>query len=255
MNVKVVVPLTKKQNSNHTQNDVFLWFFESANIYLMDNHRLAFWCWLNGGVHKGDFGKCAFVHIDDHFDCCLFNVNEMMAEIEKNKLFFYQEIDNFRENENGLMDQDGVAFKTFNWANYLVPAIYKGFFDNGKLYFFVPSYSGKLFAPENGDIYKLNDKVSYTHYDKKNLSDLEIVLQKENNIILNIDFDYFEEFLDEPMLIKKYFSLINKYKVKIKLMTVALTPNPNGDWSKSEKILKIFFNVFGLNIPIPLAIN
>lgn len=64
------------------QTDNVLCHFEKQNIYIMDNHRLALWCWINE-IDKKDYGKYALIHIDDYFDC---GAKETIIEQMMNKL-------------------------------------------------------------------------------------------------------------------------------------------------------------------------
>ena len=72
----------------------------------------------------------------------------------------------------------------------------------------------------------------------------------EKNIVLNIDFDYFFEFTNNPKIVTDYFTLIKKYFDKIKLTTITLSPSQN-TWKESEEILKIFNDIFKLKLEIP----
>ncbi len=245
-----LVPLKSKNYRLHTEEDNFLQYFEQEKICIMDNHRLAFWSWLNF-INTDDFGKCAYVHIDCHFDCGAKEnvIEEMMSRIKICGIDYYKDLDRFRS------DKLNNGHKTFEWGCYLIPAIFFDFFNNSKLYFFVEQDKGSYLKGGIGDKSVFDGKIPLINYfEDKNIIELEKILELEDNIILNIDFDYFSSFINTPDVIKNYFLLIKKNNKKIKLTTVALTPTP-GNWREAEKILKIYSDVFGLGIKIPLKIE
>ena len=63
MTGKWILPL-KKRGRSLSMNQNFLWKFR--NIYVMDNHRAALWCWMQ--EISAQHAYCAF-HIDAHYDC------------------------------------------------------------------------------------------------------------------------------------------------------------------------------------------
>lgn len=255
--MKYLVPLKSKNSNLHTEEDDFLQYFEREKICIMDNHRLAFWSWLNF-INADDFGKCAYVHIDDHFDCGAKKdlVEGMMGRIKEQGTSYYKDINSFRNDKMSVLNIDTDNYhKTFNWGDYLIPAIFYDFFDNNKLYFFVKQDENSYSKGGLGDKCVFDGNIpKIKHFKNKNFNDLKKVFESENNIILNIDFDYFFEFINTPDVIKRYFLLIKNNSQKIKFTTVALTPEFD-DWAETEKILKIYSDVFGLGVEIPLKIE
>jgi len=54
----------EKRDQSGPVNDNFLW--QSDSLYVMDNHRLALWCWWQ--YLDNNPGYINFVHIDRHYD-------------------------------------------------------------------------------------------------------------------------------------------------------------------------------------------
>ena len=55
-----------------------LW--QSENVYVMDNHRLALWCWMQH-IEEEQYD---IVHIDEHYDCLSFCHDSWSKEYPKN---------------------------------------------------------------------------------------------------------------------------------------------------------------------------
>lgn len=55
------------QISNPSVDTFFLWKHDSENIYLMDNHRCALWCW-EDSARQNTFSNHFLIHIDQHDD-------------------------------------------------------------------------------------------------------------------------------------------------------------------------------------------
>ena len=53
----------KGRNSSSTYEQNFLW--TNDNVYIMDNHRAALWCWFR---HISEDSKVSLIHIDRHTD-------------------------------------------------------------------------------------------------------------------------------------------------------------------------------------------
>jgi len=263
MNCKILIPLKTKEYKHHTQEDNLLYHFEEKNIYIMDNHRLSLWCWINE-IDKKDYNKYTFVQIDDHFDCGGFaEAEERINNLEKNGIDYYKNLDYFRFDKINDKNSDsrGYICKMFTFASYLIPTIYLKIFNENKLYFFTKSdiidYTNGGINDEcvmNGNAPEIN------HFQKNNKDDpdnskealkiLEAVLAKDKDIILDIDLDYFFDFLEEEKeYIKDFFNLIKDNQKNIKLITIALT-----QWGKGEDVLKIFNDVFDLEIETPLKL-
>lgn len=252
MNYKILIPLKKKSYRDHTQEENLLFFFKKDKIYLMDNHRLSFWCFLDG-IKNEDFGKYTYIHIDDHFDTGTVYCEELANKVKNNELSFYNKLDQFRNDTIAIKNKDNL--RTFLCGNYLMPAIFYNFFNNKKLFFFVKQETSTYYKGDLNDNCFFNGNIpKIKHYQRKRVTDLEKILESENNIVLNIDFDYFSDFINKPQIIHQYFSVIKSKMRKIKFILVSLTTSSN-NWKEQEDILKIFSDIFDLKLEIPLKIS
>ncbi|MCK5332734.1 hypothetical protein KAJ41_02620 [Candidatus Parcubacteria bacterium] len=210
MKYKTLISLKTKEYKHHIQEDNFLYHFKDKNIYIMDNHRLSLWCWINE-IDKKDYNKYTFVQIDDHFDCGATKgrVLRMMSDLKKNGVSYYKNLDHFRFNETDEKIQDGTDdnYKIFSYGSYLIPAIYLKIFNENKLNFFtkndITHYTRGGINDEcamNGNAPEIN------HFQKSNKDDpdnsgeglrkLEVILGNEKNIIFNNVFSTIHKYLE-----------------------------------------------------------
>ncbi|MFA6097595.1 MAG: UPF0489 family protein [Candidatus Paceibacterota bacterium] len=247
----------------YPQEDNVLCYFKEKNIYIMDKHRLALWCWINE-IDKNDYSKYALIHIDDHFDCGgpKSVIEKMMKKIDENGIEYYKNLDYFRFdeiNEKQANEREN-NYKTFLDGSYLIPAIFLEIFNNSNLHFFVKQDLDEFTNNGMKDNCVMNGKVPDINYFQKKCKDptdnseegykkLKELLKNWDDFVINIDFDYFFEFLKgRKAYIKKFFNLIKRNQKKIKLMTIALTPCQETRWKESEDVLIIFNKVFDLKI-------
>ena len=64
----------RKPSGRTTQN--FLW--NSGDVYIMDNHRAALWCWLQKIPLTQRVG---LLHIDEHYDTLYSRIDEWKANL------------------------------------------------------------------------------------------------------------------------------------------------------------------------------
>ena len=89
------------------EDDVMLW--QNDNVYVMDNHRDAAWCWLQQCKADEQYN---FMHIDQHYDLLDCYYSEALAIIESNPKMSYKEF-------ASLMRDDTDDNKLFRWDNYI----------------------------------------------------------------------------------------------------------------------------------------
>lgn len=252
------------------QEDNILCYFKEKNIYIMDKHRLALWCWINE-IDKKDYGKYTLIHIDDHFDCGGLEgvIEKMMKKLDENGIEYYKNLDHFRFDEinEKHSDERESNFRTFSSGSYLLPAIYLKIFDNDNLHFFGKQYLCDFKNSGMNDNCVMDGNVPDIDYFQKNYKNspdnseegykkLKEILKNGEDFVLNIDFDYFFEFIKgRKKYIEKFFNLIKRNQKKIKLITVALTPCQETNWKESEDVLVIFNKVFDLQIKFNCTIS
>jgi len=92
---------------SYCYNDVFLW--QSGNVYVMDNHRSAAWCWLQACNPEQEYN---FMHIDRHYDLLdCFEDCDLQPLLSNSKIPF--------EYFCNLRRSDG-DFRVFRWDNYIM---------------------------------------------------------------------------------------------------------------------------------------
>ncbi|MDD4990103.1 MAG: UPF0489 family protein [Candidatus Pacebacteria bacterium] len=224
--------------------DGFLWK-ESEKIYVMGNHRLALWCWLQiDNICSQDY---ELIHIDGHFDCSFSTLADdmygMPGSIKKLK-----DIEYYR----GLKYEDGIH--KVLWDNFLSVAIKVGLFSH--YYFFVNQQSIEDDTLFNNEWLGIN-KSQYDYCpDVRAAMDSICSLLKSSSkkYILNIDLDYFYkeveadyEFLVPYKVIKSFFTGVKAKFDNVVLMTIALSPSfswkEDGGTTSALSIAKSIFNM------------
>ncbi len=219
----------------YTQN--FLW--NSGSIYIMDNHRAALWCWFQ---YLQKNRKYNLYHIDAHYDCLSSRIDEWRKYLPN------------MWNSN-IHDYLNLKYETLEGS---VP-IFR--FDN-YLSLFIDKYDSMInqykFATHDlGDKPKTSKVTNITI--AKLVADLELLKNVNGEWIVNLDFDYF--LTDEKKISKIYKSdqyinnifriLANHYNQgKIKVLSIALSPDYSQGWKKAEKLGDMFSEVFDINFKL-----
>jgi hypothetical protein len=239
--MKELIPLLAK-NVSTDSTDNFL--INEDNIYVMDNHRLALWCWFNK-INVNN--KYNLIHIDAHPDLSASGIADYL---KLNKKVSEMSLEEYRSIMQG---QYNVPL--FRWDNYL-----------------------KVFIESHKENYIPETSLSFTHHlgssDKlsKDLSSIFILRELENVFdeklfinnnkwIVNLDLDYF--FTTQPhkkLLFTKDFMesiacLLKKGidQKLIEVLTIALSPECCGSWENAEIAYEIFKDK--LNLKFDLCIN
>lgn len=89
------------------ENDVLLW--QNANVYVMDNHRDAAWCWLQQCKVEESYN---FMHIDQHYDMLDCFYSNALSSVDRNPMMPYDEFACLTKDEKG-------GCKLFRWDNYI----------------------------------------------------------------------------------------------------------------------------------------
>lgn len=208
--------------------------FKEENIYIMDNHLAAAWCWISQ-LKLNE--KVGLFHIDRHFD--LLN-NISLDFLNKRRDRFTGTFEEYIAVKNDSTDDQQVA----RFDNYI--NIYRALFPNSisNYYFATHDDGNKLSEIEsyNVPIWDLQDNLSYW------------MESAEHKWIVNIDLDYFFQESGQNIfkfLTDEYIGYIceelKKAISKIAVITIALSPDFCGGWKQSFEILKIFTNSFNIS--------
>ena len=79
-----LIPKNYYEQSSFFENDVMLW--QNDNVYVMDNHRDAAWCWLQQCMKEEQYN---FMYIDQHYDLLDRYYSESLVAIENNPKMTY----------------------------------------------------------------------------------------------------------------------------------------------------------------------
>ena len=102
-----LIPKNYYEQSSFFENDVMLW--QNGNVYVMDNHRDAAWCWLQQCMKEEQYN---FMHIDQHYDLLDSYYSESLVAIENNPKMTYNDFAR-------LMRDEKEKYKLFSWDNYI----------------------------------------------------------------------------------------------------------------------------------------
>ncbi len=220
----------------------FLW--KNGNIYVMDNHLAAGWCWLDCLDQDGAYN---FFHVDRHKD--LAGGMATTEDLDRIKEQYPFDIDTYCAFtfDRGIATPEPPYNKVFSWDNYikLLQYLYPNWFSD--CYFACEEYVEDnphrtdlplniVYNPTNLEIY---DNIKYW-----------VSQTPGRKWIFNLDLDYF--FNGEGMQIysDEYIRAFarNLYEAleNIAVLTIAMSPECCGDWKKTLHVLRIFSEIFGL---------
>lgn len=207
-------------------------------VYVMDNHRLAMWCWLDVVQSSSTNGEeFNLLHIDAHPDLSLNGIEQFRNEQKKIEQFTLDEYRQYWDLEHNI--------PLIRWDNYLS--------------FFLDRYPS-LVNPKNtfsathkmGSSKTLNQDIlphELIKFMNGYLS--EKVFFNSNRWIINLDMDYFFSSQPEKLVLfsDEYLmslSAILQESLKsgtVAALTIALSPECCGSWEKSEKLLEKMFDI------------
>lgn len=105
------LPEDYSTKSSSCYREVFLW--QSGNVFVMDNHKSALWCWLQSCNPRKSYN---FMHIDRHYDLLDNLTNEEIGLLKTNPHIGFNDF-------SSLKKQDG-KFKVFRWDNYNICGLF-----------------------------------------------------------------------------------------------------------------------------------
>ncbi len=226
-----LIPLKNKGFSGSSE-DNFLW--NEENIYVMDNHRLALWCWFQKMKSSQRYN---LLHIDAHPDMSESALKHFSHDLWKMSLDEYR----------GTIQTD-INTPLFRWDNYIEIFLQK-----------YPELVGETFSSTHkvGQDKSLKEEIGAYQLPKfmtgifggsRFLNDLPW--------IVNLDLDYFISAAPEKVVIfsDEYFETLAQAiqsgleNNMIEILTVSLSPECCGSWEKAENILQKFKTVIQLKL-------
>lgn len=202
--------------------------FESGNIFIMDNHRLALWAWMQKIDPAVQYN---FFHIDAHYDCDP-DIKQIPTNLVQMTLPQYLSYPGTKPHS-----------VLFRWDNYL-PVFLNHYRDNLHITYCATHQIG------------LKAKFDHEFMPWDLLKYLENRFFDHKHWIINLDLDYFfgREFKETPLFHPTYIRKIFKcFKTAyddglIDVMTVALSPECCGGWEQSESVLSLFLEEFQIEM-------
>ena len=218
-----LIPLTSRGPSASAQDNV-LW--NQDNVFIMDNHRLALWCWFQKIQNNQRYN---LLHIDAHPDMSESALRDFNHDLWKLNLKDYRE-----------SWQADINMPLFRWDNYIEVFLRK-----------YPELVGKTVSATHhlGSSKELSEEVRA--YDLAKY--MHGVFSGERFVndlpwIVNLDLDYFFSAAPEKVeLFSGDFveSLAKSIRLglssgMIGVLTISLSPECCGSWEKAEMMLDRF---------------
>lgn len=226
-----LIPLQNRGVST-SSNDNVLW--RDKNIFVMDNHRLALWCWFQE-LEKGK--RYNILHIDAHPD--------LSESALKN---FEQDLWDISLDQYRLAWDKDINLPLFRWDNYL-EVFLKNYQEMVGVTLSATHHLGstKELSVEVKPV-DLAKKCSEIFLDKKYINDFEWIVNLDLDYFFSAQPEKFELFSNEfveSIALSIYKGLSSK---KIRVLTISLSPECCGSWEKSEKMLERFSKKLGLSL-------
>ena len=221
--MRFLIPLTNRGKSAAYQDNVLVVL---GNVYVMDNHRLALWCWFQQMQKNHRYN---LLHIDAHPDL------SESALPHFNQDLWTTSLDDYRT----VMQKD-INSPLFRWDNYIQVWLKK-----------YPELVGKTFSATHklGSNEELGEEINPYHLPKF----MDRVFSGSHYVndlpwIVNLDLDYFYSaapgklllFSDEYLTSLARSIELGQQNKMIDILTISVSPECCGSWEKAEKILKYF---------------
>lgn len=233
--------IREKESNTYTLN--FLW--EDRNIYVMDNHLAAGWCWLSSLNHGEQYN---FFHVDQHQDLCGGLATRADLDLIKEQYpFGIDEYCNFTFNR-GISTPQHPYNKVFSWDNYIkqIQYMFPNWFSN--CYFACPDI-----VEDNPRYTQLPLHISYNPTNLEIYTNIQYWVSQslERKWIFNLDLDYFFDSEGMQLYTDEYIKAFahNLYDAmgNIAVLTIAMSPECCGGWDNSVHVLSIFSEIFGFD--------
>lgn len=231
--------LFKKDTFSESMNISDNFLFLRDNIYVMDNHRLALWCWYQS-LKKGE--QYNLIHVDAHPDMSVSGLNYFNSQ---NFDLSRMSLDEYRN----ILDPE-INQPLFRWDNYL------RFFMDKSEFIFDSSIS---FTHKLGSNATLKYDYS-TSFLLKIFGDIFLERKYINDKlwIVNLDIDYFISNQPDKIMMfsDEYIDALIECIIKgcekkmIEVVTIALSPECCGSWENSLRVFSKFNKNLKLNMNI-----
>lgn len=231
----------KGRNQSLAVGQNFLW--NESNIYIMDNHRAALWCWMQHVKSGQNYG---LFHIDAHYDAATISPSVISSASNIGSLSFDQFLNLSTTNSSG------VSTPIVRWDNYLY--LFQETHHSQIAEFFLATHALGTPPPKK------------PHWEEVHMSHLLNELDDYLNLdghdgwILNIDLDYFFSHqsnryfkLQSDHYISEIFRIVGQAvkSKRIACLTICLSPECCGGWSSAETICYQLCDEIGISFRLP----
>ena len=230
------------RNPSGTYRQNFLWQFD--NVYIMDNHRAALWCWLQEMMKDEVVG---LVHIDEHTDTLYSRIDEWLEALP---CLEGMTINDYLE--TSYVAEPSGSIPIIRWDNYL--SIFLERYANRVGYFCSATY-GRGDRPRREKLREMRPQILPFAVKAE-------IMSHHSRAIVNVDMDYF--FCDQPesrgrMLSDEYIASLFtgiadcRKAGKIACLTIALSPDEDltGGWLEAERACAIACTSLGIEFSLP----
>lgn len=218
-----LIPLVTRGESASSTDNVL---YNKGNIFVMDNHRLALWCWFQK-INKNQ--RYNLFHIDAHPDMSESALKDFNHDLWSLSLLDYR-----------TAWQPDINSPLFRWDNYLEIFLKKYPESLGLAVSATHQLGSTKSLSEEVKCFDLVARLSEIFSGKKYINDLPW--------IVNLDLDYFFSAQPEKLQLfsDEYIESISKSlqlgleSGLISVLTIALSPECCGSWEKAESMLLKF---------------
>lgn len=236
-----IVPFRGRNHSGAVQQNFLC---RARNVYVMDNHRAALWCWLQELDLKQTH---SLIHVDRHPDALRSRLDEWLRHLPD----WSSGIDAYLSK---AYETDGFDCPVIRWDNYLSIYLHE-FGKNLKVFRCLTHDDGdppNHQSPMNSPPWDLPENLSYW------------LAEEEAPWIVNIDLDYFycqygpediRMMVSEDYIDAVAAGLVDAmHRGAIRVVTLCLTPSSfTPGWEATEALAARILEPLGLTFELPAA--
>jgi hypothetical protein len=208
--------------------DNFLW--RSDRLYVMDNHRLALWCWWQHITENPQGWN--FLHIDRHYDALWQNARPWVKGFQQ---IHQSDLNSFRQ---AIFTIDGEEMNLYRWDVITSALLILNGFMIKNWAFATASEGVPLSVPRLENIISWNLPVKLQWMANQKEDDLPSIIDIDIDYFTHLDRNgHFERVFSDQYLRELGTSICDGLKNhNFGVVTVALSPSTTGSWSIAEEL-------------------
>lgn len=222
--------LNRGENVSHVTEINFVARHE--NIFIIDNHLTAFWCWCKLDTNN----SYKLLHVDRHYDLVPYHqTDEIVHNIDWSNTTL-ENIPNIRKNVGGFNIQ------LLRWDNYI--NLFHEFKPN------LISYTVFVTQKEGSFHYD-----GHNYQEKDILELFDLIYEGDEKWIFNIDIDFFFTVIGDNRIslytdefINMFGKLLADESRNAAQIIICLSPECCGGWNESKRVANIILLHFGQRI-------